>query len=157
MGWWKQDAKGHSFAEEGDLCDLWWGDGPADVIDAALAAVTQEFQEEFARKPTRAELAAGFLFSLRAVDADPLYSEIELEPSATIEHVEAMVERIREVAFPELVTEGGIPKRIVIEWKDAAADDPWELRACVAELETDLAGYFQRPLELGRPRPKAAA
>lgn len=65
MGWWTQNEQGESFervpyGEE----EMWWGDGPADVIDAALAAVVVDFHRGLGRAPTVAELEAGLKFSL---------------------------------------------------------------------------------------------
>ena len=61
MGWWIQDEEGHSFS--GDTGML-WGDGPADILDAALDKIVKEFQEKWGRPATQKELEAGFKFSL---------------------------------------------------------------------------------------------
>lgn len=63
MGWWVQDSKGHSLLEPDG--DLFWGDGPADIIDAALDAIDEEFVRRHGRKATFEELRAGFMFSAR--------------------------------------------------------------------------------------------
>ena len=61
MGWWSQSEEGVSFAEGSELV---WGDGPADIIDEALAEIDKEFEDAYGRKPTNVELLAGFKFSI---------------------------------------------------------------------------------------------
>lgn len=63
MGWWTQDTEGRSFAADSEMM---WGDGPADVIGAALEAIVQDFQRSLHRPPTKAEVRAGIEFTLRA-------------------------------------------------------------------------------------------
>ena len=62
MGWWKQSAEGHSFAEDNELS---WGDGPADIMGPALDRIFAEFKAKYGRKPTVEELQAGVMFSAR--------------------------------------------------------------------------------------------
>lgn len=69
MGWWTQDEQGHSFTHA-PTEEMWWGDGPADVMDAAIAAIRQEFINGFDRKPTKAELRAGLEFSLGGTEGE---------------------------------------------------------------------------------------
>jgi hypothetical protein len=61
MGWWDHGKDGDSFVKEDGLI---WGDGPADAMDDALLKIKIHFLEEWNRKPTRAELIAGLLFSI---------------------------------------------------------------------------------------------
>lgn len=70
MGWWEQDAEGNSLVVTGlpDEKKLLWGDGPADVIDSALAQVKIEFLKDLGRMPSRAEIVAGIAFSTRVMD-----------------------------------------------------------------------------------------
>lgn len=64
MGWWTQNEHGHSFAHaEGDE-ELLWGDGPADILDDAIAKIAKEFEGIENRRPTKAEMRAGLEFSL---------------------------------------------------------------------------------------------
>lgn len=46
MGWWEQDAEGHSLVETGLPVEkqLLWGDGPADIIDSALTRIIEHCQ-----------------------------------------------------------------------------------------------------------------
>lgn len=67
MGWWKQSRKGASLSEGGGE----WGDGPADVISAAVDEVVKEFVRDLGRKPSRVELRAGLEFHIRAQDDLP--------------------------------------------------------------------------------------
>lgn len=69
MGWWRQDEKGHSFAPV-DPPDMWWGDGPADVMDSAIAAIAEDFQRDQGRRPTKAEVRAGLEFSLGGTEGE---------------------------------------------------------------------------------------
>lgn len=62
MGWWHQDEEGHSFSGE-----MLWGDGVADVMDSAIAAITEEFEKDQLRRPTKDELRAGLEFSLGGI------------------------------------------------------------------------------------------
>jgi hypothetical protein len=65
MGWWMQDAEGHSFADGGELL---WGDGPADTLDAALEEIIKEFEDTYRRRPTKAELRSGLEFGIGNYD-----------------------------------------------------------------------------------------
>ena len=67
MGWWPQDTKGRSFFKNSRR-DMVWGDGPADIMDKALAEIDGEFQETYGRPASREELRAGLLFSLGGDD-----------------------------------------------------------------------------------------
>lgn len=72
MGWWSTDKHGHSFAKDADDPEMVWGDGPADILDAALAKIIGEFQTDWGRKPTISELRAGLEFSAHvALDDTP--------------------------------------------------------------------------------------
>lgn len=64
MGWWNQDAEGHSLIPE--ETGLVWGDGPADVMGAALDEIVALFEAVVGRKPTMDELKGGLLFSARS-------------------------------------------------------------------------------------------
>lgn len=69
MGWWPQNEEGISFAHaSGD--EMMWGDSVADVLDSALAAIAQDFENTFERRPTKAELRAGLEFSLGGIEGD---------------------------------------------------------------------------------------
>lgn len=77
MGWWTTNEQGHSFApvEDGDT-ELLWGDGPADHMDDALAAIIAEFRQGLGRAPSLEELKAGLLFSAAcALEADEKHRE----------------------------------------------------------------------------------
>jgi hypothetical protein len=63
MGWWTQNRDGVSFASD-DSEEMLWGDGPADVMDSALAAIVEAFEQAQGRRPTKAEVRAGLEFSL---------------------------------------------------------------------------------------------
>jgi hypothetical protein len=64
MGYWSTSADGVSFAEnEGE--EMVWGDAPADVMDDALDRIERIFRDDGNRPPTKAEILAGLLFSLR--------------------------------------------------------------------------------------------
>lgn len=84
MGWWNSREDGTSL--QCDPTGLVWGDGPADVMDAALEQdvqlpyeereamwalameeIRQDFQAAHQRDPTKQEVLAGALFSLGAV------------------------------------------------------------------------------------------
>lgn len=64
MTWWETTRSGRSnlFHEEGT--GLVWGDGPADVVAAALDDIDKEFRERWGRAPLLAEIRAGLEFSL---------------------------------------------------------------------------------------------
>lgn len=40
------------------------GDGPADALDLALSEINEQFQKQWQRPPTKAELLAGLNFAL---------------------------------------------------------------------------------------------
>jgi len=63
MGWWEQDDEGNSFALGSGM---YWGDGPADIMDGAIEQIVAEFMRPDGprRKPTIAELKGGLLFAL---------------------------------------------------------------------------------------------
>jgi hypothetical protein len=67
MGWWEQNPDGESFGEGGGL----WGDGCADVIADAIDKIVIEFQADWDRQPSKAEIRRGLEFSLRARDDLP--------------------------------------------------------------------------------------
>lgn len=67
MGWWEQDDDGHSFALGSGM---YWGDGPADIMDDAIERIVDEFVGQGGRGPTVAEVKAGLLFSLSAYPDD---------------------------------------------------------------------------------------
>lgn len=62
MGYWHTDAEGHSLLPE--PTGMVWGDTPADVMGNAIDEVVDAFQRDLGRPPTKAELEAGFKFSL---------------------------------------------------------------------------------------------
>jgi hypothetical protein len=63
MGWWEQNEQGVSFADaEGE--EMVWGDGPADTMGAAVDEIVAEFERDWDRKPTKAEIRAGLEFVL---------------------------------------------------------------------------------------------
>lgn len=66
MGWWNSAPDGSSLLVE--ETGLVWGDGPADVMDAALEEIRTQFDSTYHRGPTREELIAGLLFSLGEED-----------------------------------------------------------------------------------------
>lgn len=61
MGWWNSDPDGASLVLEDT--GNYWGDGPADVMDAALEDIKKQFQETWARPPKLSELIAGVKFA----------------------------------------------------------------------------------------------
>lgn len=67
MGWWHQDTEGRSFAAGSNL---YWGDGPADIVDQALDRIRAQFREDLGREPTIREIRAGLEFTLRALEDD---------------------------------------------------------------------------------------
>lgn len=72
MGWWTSNQEGNSFAPVRDRHPntvILWGDGPADLMGAAIQQIDAEFENEWGRKPTVDELVAGVKFSAR-VDHD---------------------------------------------------------------------------------------
>jgi len=72
MGWWEQGAQGGIAQLTGGPADAGrvqiWGDGPADILDGALAEIVKEFQEAWDRKPYKDELRRGLEFSLGNYD-----------------------------------------------------------------------------------------
>lgn len=64
MGWWEQDREGHSFSTDEDDATLLWGDGPADILAAAVDKVIEEFKRDWGRLPTKTEVRAGLEFCL---------------------------------------------------------------------------------------------
>lgn len=80
MGWWLSSENGNSFASEKDAIG-WWGDGPADAIDAALDDIYRQFDECLGRKPTKQELVSGFMFSIGLTSDDGTrYGEVDQLP-----------------------------------------------------------------------------
>jgi hypothetical protein len=61
MGWWNSGKDGSSLEFRSD--NHYWGDGPADVMDAALDNIRQQFRSEWGREPSLSELLAGVKFS----------------------------------------------------------------------------------------------
>lgn len=62
MGWWITDAEGNSLLREGDL---WSGDAPADILGDAFDEIDREYEEQFGRKPSLAEIYASVRFVAR--------------------------------------------------------------------------------------------
>jgi hypothetical protein len=83
MGWWNSGSDGSSLHSEDT--GLTWGDGPADVMDSAIERIVKEFESAWGRKPLRAELEAGFLFSLN------VYSDIGVEREQTTPSIPGML------------------------------------------------------------------
>lgn len=105
MGWWSQNQEGHSFAVAQGADEMLWGDGPADAMGVAVAAIEAEFREQIGRKPTRAELIAGLMFSINVeYPADPA-------PDA----------RDRIVEAAEAITSGPFDPAAYRELRDAVA------------------------------------
>ena len=70
MGWWSTDKYGHSFAKDADDPEMIWGDPVADTMGDALRSIIKDFQDDWGRKPTMAELHAGLEFSARVALED---------------------------------------------------------------------------------------
>jgi hypothetical protein len=68
MGWWNTNPDGTSLLPE-DI-GMYWGDGPADILDLAITEIVQEFTETWGRRPTKAELEAGLKFALGTYEED---------------------------------------------------------------------------------------
>lgn len=66
MGWWSTDKHGNSFAKDAEDPEMVWGDAVADKMDDTLDFIIKEFQNDWGRTPTLAELRAGLEFSARA-------------------------------------------------------------------------------------------
>jgi hypothetical protein len=64
MGFWDQNEKGASFTKAFDGTDMIWGDGPADIVEEMLPRIVREFEEGVGRKPSKAEIIAGIMFSI---------------------------------------------------------------------------------------------
>lgn len=75
MGWWSTDKHGHSFAKDPSDPEMVWGDSVADTLDAALNSIIKDFQNDWGRKPTMAELHAGLEFSARVALTDMMNSD----------------------------------------------------------------------------------
>lgn len=73
MGYWNATAAGTSlqFEDTGIL----WGDAPADILDAAIAAIVKTFVEDVGRRPTKTEIRAGLEFSLGGFDEEEVGEE----------------------------------------------------------------------------------
>lgn len=70
MGWWSTDRHGNSFAKDASDPGMVWGDSVADTMDAAITSIIKDFQADWGRKPTMAELRAGLEFSARVTLED---------------------------------------------------------------------------------------
>lgn len=70
MGWWSTDKYGHSFAQNESGPEMLWGDSVADTMGDALRSIIKDFQDDWGRKPTMAELHAGLEFSARVALED---------------------------------------------------------------------------------------
>lgn len=66
MGYWNQGSDGSSLHDKDT--GLVWGDTPADIFDSAIEKVVAAFRADIGREPTKAEVEAGFKFSLSAYD-----------------------------------------------------------------------------------------
>lgn len=74
MGWWAAARDGSSFTGDG-----LWGDGPADLMDAAIRKIREEFRNEQGREPRIGEIRGGLEFALmRREDEDDASSLDEL-------------------------------------------------------------------------------
>jgi hypothetical protein len=62
MGWWNMGPNGSSLHTEDT--GMVWGDGPADFMDDAISFIVEDFQRVWDRRPTLAEMKAGFEFSI---------------------------------------------------------------------------------------------
>lgn len=68
MSYWSTAPDGTSFAGDGSLM---WGDYPADIFANAIEDVIRVFGEDLGRKPTTAELRAGFEFHVKGMAPQP--------------------------------------------------------------------------------------
>jgi len=66
MGWWNSSPEGASLQSEDD--GHYWGDGPADVMDAAIEEIREQFRLSMGREPMLSELLAGVRFSSSIID-----------------------------------------------------------------------------------------
>lgn len=64
MGYWATAPDGTSFSGDGTLL---WGDHPADIFACAIEDAVNVFTEDVGRRPTAAELRAGFEFHLKGM------------------------------------------------------------------------------------------
>lgn len=60
MGYWNQDAEGHSLIPE--ETGMIWGDEPADILGDAVDEIIKTFSRDVGRRPTKAEMFAGLKF-----------------------------------------------------------------------------------------------
>lgn len=83
MGWWKMNCQGGISAERptgAGECSLvnaipgrdttedhYGGDGPADIMDAAIANIIKEYQEEWGRPPYIEELDGVWTFCMGTI------------------------------------------------------------------------------------------
>ena len=75
MGWWKISLSGsggfslEDTESEGE--DLYNGDGPADILGAALDEVIQDYQNSWGREPYKEELESAFKFVADGLELRP--------------------------------------------------------------------------------------
>ena len=70
MGWWSTNREGVSLLSESEVVDgieMVWGDGPADILGAAIDKIDKEFLQEWGRPTTTDELIAAMRFSYARV------------------------------------------------------------------------------------------
>lgn len=67
MGWWSTNKYGESFSKDPGDPEMLWGDSVADTLDEALGSIIKDFQQDWGRTPTLAELHAGLDFSARGM------------------------------------------------------------------------------------------
>jgi hypothetical protein len=74
MGWWNTSRDGTSFALDlhKDGSPMIWGDGPSDLIDAAVQEIIAMFREDLGRAPSLEELIAGLKFSALGLEEGEL-------------------------------------------------------------------------------------
>jgi hypothetical protein len=83
-------------------------------------------------------------------------STLPLPRDLTLDAVEYIVEKVREVVYPaELVTEGGImPTALRIEFELEDGEDGWDLHERVHELADELGDCLGTQVGIPRPTPK---
>lgn len=62
MGWWETDPVQAAKVELVAGADHFWGDGPADILDAALEEIREQFRMSVGREPLISEILAGVRF-----------------------------------------------------------------------------------------------
>lgn len=74
MGWWQSGKGGGIAAITGGPAspdrDEYWGDEPADILDAAIDSIVAAFRDTWGRKPYRSELENGLAFSLGSYEEE---------------------------------------------------------------------------------------